>query len=86
MTDEFFVEGKHLNGLGARVIPNEDPSAAVNMTKLSRVNPMLVRVAISEKVIGTSLAVELWGTADGNRPEISEIELTSIDVKETYEQ
>jgi len=86
MTDEFFVEGKHLNGLGARVIPNEDSSAAVNMTKLSRVNPMLVRVAISEKVIGTSLAVELWGTADGNRPEISEIELTSIDVKETYEQ
>ena len=86
MTDEFFVEGKHLNGLGARVIPNEDLSAAVNMTKLSRVNPMLVRVAISEKVIGTSLAVELWGTADGNRPEISEIELTSIDVKETYEQ
>ena len=86
MTDEFFVEGKHLNGLGARVIPNEDLSAAVNMTKLSRVNPMLARIAISDKVIGTSLAVELWGTADGNRPEISEIELTSIDVKETYEQ
>ena len=85
LTDVAYIRGERLNDLKISVIPDGDKSRTEDLKKPSLIKKILTRLKIGKKVEGTTLAVELSGTASAGKAVISEMEFPSVDVSDNYD-
>ena len=85
ITDVAYVRGEKLNDLHVSVIPNGDDTLRESLVKPTLLKKILTKLNIGKRVDGTTLGIELTGTASTGKAVIMEIEFPSITITENYE-
>jgi hypothetical protein len=83
---DVYVRGEHLEGMNVRIIPDGDTTRSKVISGTAKwVRKVLAWINVGTNLSGTTLAIEASGSTTGARAVIKEIEIPSIEAKESYE-
>lgn len=85
LSDKIIVRGKNLEGMITNVIPDEDLTRRVTLTKNNWLRKILSFLKVGDVIKGTTIATELKGSQTGNQAHIKEIEIVGLDIADNYE-